>query len=81
MPLIERYKIMRVYCASQECKYNDRNRCIAETISLSCHSVMTYHDGRQDFWKCKQYEMSEDSKRIFECLKAIIDKQNKEAQE
>ena len=57
---------MKVYCASQECKYNDRNRCTAVTISLSWHSVLTIFEGRQEFLKCKQFKMSERYKQIEE---------------
>ena len=61
---IRKPKAMKVYCASQECKYNDRNRCTADTISLSWHSALTVFDGRQEFLKCKQFEMTESLKRF-----------------
>ena len=50
---------MKVTCASVECKYNGKNyQCTKNHINLSSHSIMTYWDGRQEFWKCKNYEPS-----------------------
>lgn len=58
---------MGIYCASAECKYNSNTgRCTAKRVELSFHSVNTLWEGRQDFWKCKSYEMSEESKRIMD---------------
>lgn len=63
---------MTVYCASVDCKYNgDKNRCTAKGISLSSHSVMTVWDGRQEFWKCKNYEMSEEYRNVLEMINKI----------
>lgn len=60
---------MSVYCGAIECKYNnDRNRCTAGKIVLSSHSVMTVWEGRQDFWKCKNFELSDQSKAILAAL-------------
>ena len=61
---------MSVYCAAAECKYHsDTNRCTAKRITLSSHSVMTLWDGRQDFLKCKQYEMSEEYKAVLTVIR------------
>ena len=50
---------MIVYCASSECKYNSNTgRCTAKRVDLTWHSISTVWDGRQEFWKCKQYEKS-----------------------
>ena len=58
---------MSVYCAALECKFqSDTNRCTAKRITLSSHSVMTLWNGRQEFWKCKQYEMSDEYKAVLE---------------
>ena len=57
---------MSVYCAAVECKYHsDTNRCTAKKVTLSSHSVMTVWNGRQEFLKCKQYEMSEEYKAVL----------------
>lgn len=54
-----------IICANSLCKYNnDKNVCTAKTVEMSWHSVMTVHDGRQEFLKCKTYEMDERSKEI-----------------
>lgn len=61
---------MSVYCAAIECKYHsETNRCTAEEIILSSHSVITVWDGRQEFLKCKQYEMSEEYKALLAVLR------------
>ena len=55
----------KIICANSLCKYNnDKNVCTAKTAEMSWHSVMTVHDGRQWFLKCKTYEMDERSKEI-----------------
>lgn len=61
---------MSVYCAAVECKYHsDTNRCTAKQITLSSHSIMTLWDGRREFLKCKQYEMSEDYKAVLAVIR------------
>lgn len=61
---------MSVYCAAADCKYNsDKNRCTAKQVTLSWHSVMTVWEGRQDFLRCRSYEMSDEAKKIFEIIK------------
>lgn len=55
----------KIICANSLCKYNnDKNVCTAKTAEMSWHSVMTVHDGRQEFLKCKTYEMDERFKDI-----------------
>lgn len=55
----------KIICANSLCTYNnDKNVCTAKTAEMSWHSVMTVHDGRQEFLKCKTYEMDERSKEI-----------------
>jgi len=60
-----------VYCAAVECEHNDRNRCNAKTISLSEGYVHTVHQGFLQVWTCRQYEMSEDAKRLLEEMKRL----------
>lgn len=65
---------MSVYCAAADCKYNNnRNRCTAKRINLSWHSAMTLHEGRQEFLRCKNYEMSEESKEIAEKIRQMME--------
>ena len=60
----------KVYCANIACKYlDDDNMCQNNKIGLSYHSVVTVNDGRQEFARCKQYEMSADAKRIYNGFK------------
>lgn len=63
----------KIICASVDCAYNgDNHTCTANRIMMSeCH-IMTVYDGRQLFWQCKQYEMSEQSKRLYEDFKRIL---------
>lgn len=66
---------MSIYCAAVECKYNgNRNRCTAKKVTLSSHSVMTVWQGRQEYLKCKSFELSEESKRIQELLESVAEK-------
>ena len=63
----------KVICAAGECKWNDvNNRCRAKEINLSDNYIMTLYDGRQHFNKCRNYEMSEESKRIMNELKEMF---------
>lgn len=62
----------KVKCAAEDCKYNsNKNTCTAKNISLGWISCMTLWDGRQEFWKCKSYEMSQESKEILDELNKI----------
>lgn len=50
---------MSIYCASIECKHrSNTGRCTAKKVELYWNSVMTAHQGRQEFLRCKQYEKS-----------------------
>lgn len=56
---------MKLYCASFDCKYNDdHNKCTAKKVSLTACDIETLWDGRQSFWRCKQYEESEEAQKI-----------------
>ena len=62
----------KVKCAAYDCKYNsDKNICTAKDINLGWTSCMTLWDGRQEFWKCRNFEMSEESRMIKEKLDEI----------
>ena len=68
----------KIVCAAVGCKYNDDdNVCTAPKVAMSEHSIMTLYDGRQQFWKCKQYEESEISKYVTEQFKKLIDARRK----
>lgn len=62
----------RVKCPCVECKHNKDHRCKNKGITLAWKSVMTVHEGRLEAWICKDYEMDEESKRIYEDMKRIM---------
>ena len=62
----------KVLCAASECKHNNDNRCTLKKLSLSWCSIVTLHDGRQEFFKCKQYEMSEESQKLLEQIEKFF---------
>ena len=61
---------MIVYCPCSECKHNGKNnKCTAKSITLSAHYVQTLWEGRQEFWKCKDFVMTEEAKQIFDAIR------------
>lgn len=60
-----------VYCAAVECEHNDRNICRAKKINLSEGRVHTAHQGFLQVWTCRQYEMSDNAKRLLEEMKRL----------
>lgn len=65
-----------IKCAAVECKYNSEdNYCTAdETVILTAHSVMTVWNGRQDFWKCKNFAVSDEYREIEEKFEEWVKK-------
>lgn len=61
-----------VYCAAIECKHNKDNKCKAKSICLSEGLVHTVWNGVEQIWRCKEFEMSEDAKRMQEELAQIM---------
>ena len=60
-------------CAAIDCKYNgDGYKCSAKRVTLSDSYILTVHEGHQHFWRCKQYEQSEQAKGIEQQMKAIL---------
>ena len=69
----------KVICASYECKYNtDDNTCIYDEVYLNDLSIMTVYEGRQHLWRCKQYEKSEEAKRMEEKFMKFLKEQGME---
>ena len=66
----------KIKCGDVECKYNSKdNYCTAdETVILTAHSVMTVLDGRQQFWKCKNFAVSDEYREIEEKFKEWMKK-------
>lgn len=60
----------KIKCASIECKHNnDSGYCRYQGVVLlsDCY-YHTVNDGQQHFHRCKCYEMSEESKKLYESL-------------
>lgn len=69
----------RIKCASIDCKWNsDSNMCTygrtGHTMLLCDSYVMTVHDGRQHFHRCKAYEQSDWAKELESKFKNFLDK-------
>lgn len=63
----------KVYCADVSCKFcNGNGVCTQKKIALSFHSVMTVHEGRKEFHRCKTYEESEESIKIKQEMRRIM---------
>ena len=63
----------KVYCADVSCKFcNDNGVCTQKKIALSFHSVMTVHEGRKEFNRCKTYEESEESIKIKQEMRRMM---------
>ena len=63
----------KVLCAAIECIHNKNDRCTVKNLCLNWCSVMTVWDGRQEFFRCKQYELSEESQRLAKQIKDIME--------
>lgn len=60
----------KIYCADESCKYNnDKGICTKKEINLNWSSIVTVHDGRQEYNKCVAYEKSDTAIRIEEFVK------------
>ena len=67
----------KIYCAAVDCEfYRDDGRCMAKTVCLSDHSIMTVHDGRQRFQRCKNWQKSAEYATIEERFQSFIEKMN-----
>lgn len=64
----------KIHCASCECKWNnDRNMCTYKgTILMNDCFVMTVHEGRQHYHRCRMFEESEDVKHLREQIMKFI---------
>ena len=54
-----------IKCGAVDCKHNaDDNKCMELIISLEDCYCHTAHEGFQHFWRCKNYEQCEWSKKM-----------------
>ena len=70
-----------IYCGSYDCIHcnPDNNICDADEVFLNTANIMTAWEGRQDFWRCKQYEISEKTRRLYEQFEKFLKEQGLEA--
>ena len=70
---------MGIICAAVDCKHNsENNRCKLDKVTLSDHYIHTVYEGRQHFLRCKQYEKSEETKRMEEKFMKLLKEQGME---
>lgn len=63
----------KIYCAASDCKFcNEKGVCTEKSVCLSWHSVMTKYEGRQEYNRCKSYEMSDEAREITERLQKYL---------
>lgn len=69
----KRMGMTRVECAAIECKYNNDCICTRESINLSNHQMHTVYEGVQNLWRCKQFEKSDEARRIEKMWKELLE--------
>lgn len=62
----------KVICAAIECKHNKNGVCKKKELNFAAGNIATVHEGRQDVWWCRMYELSDFAKEIKEMLKGVI---------
>lgn len=62
----------KVSCAAIECKYNNDCVCSKKEINLSNHQMHTVYEGVQNLWRCKQFEKSDEARRIEKMWKELL---------
>lgn len=63
----------KIYCAASDCKFcNEKGVCTEKSVCLSWHSVMTKYERRQEYNRCKSYEMSDEAREITERLQKYL---------
>lgn len=67
----------KIYCADLICKYNKNKKCSAKEVNLSASSIITLHNGRQEFNTCRTIEFSDEWIRLGQKIKNIINKEKK----
>lgn len=63
-----------IICPNDDCIHNGKGyKCKCKKISLSSWNVATVNMGRQDYWVCKNYEKSEEIKKLEERLTRYLE--------
>jgi hypothetical protein len=68
----------KLYCARIECKYNENQKCKAETVNLGAWYGNTINEGYQEFSRCRTYEDSEVTIRVKKFLAKLKGENKKE---
>lgn len=64
----------KVICASEDCEYCSADHiCTQKELKLADCYYQTVYEGRQHFWKCKQYKKSAQAQHIEEMLADYVD--------
>lgn len=63
----------KVWCAQIECEHNKGNRCRATEINLSVGNLHTIHQGFEQVWYCRSYQMSDEAKRQYDAVKQFLE--------
>ena len=63
----------KVLCATIDCKYNNDYVCAKKEINLSDHLIHTMYEGVQNLWRCKQFEKSDEARRIEKMWKELLE--------
>ena len=57
----------QIKCASVDCRHNgNKHKCLLNKVTFSEAYYHTVNEGLQHFWRCKQYEKSDEVKAIEE---------------
>ena len=60
-------KMSRVTCGAIDCKHNgNKCKCLLNKVTLYEAYDYTANEGLQHFWRCKQYEKSDEVKALEE---------------
>lgn len=64
----------KIRCADVSCVYrNEKGVCTAKKVALSWHSVMTMHDGRQEFNRCHSYKEDKEMSEMKQLFKRVVE--------
>ena len=60
-------------CGALDCKHNgNKCRCDLNKVTMNEAYYHTVYEGLQHFWRCKQYEKSDEAKALEEQLKRFM---------
>lgn len=64
----------KVICAAEDCEYCSNDHiCGLKELKLADCYYQTVYEGRQHFWRCKQYQKSKKAKQIEKMLADYVD--------